>query len=157
MKRVIALLTVLSIVVVALPALAGHGKCTASTQECLDKYAAKMGKTGWAGFEGEYDEESGIFTLTAVTPDSPAEKAGFMPGDKLHAWNGIEFASMSEDDWTKSAKERTPGDVAEYTLTRHGKEKTISVTLAKMPEEMVAKKIGTHMLTHAQVASNDVQ
>ena len=157
MKRAIALLTVLSIIVVALPAFAGHGKCTASTQECLDKYAAKMKTNGWAGFEGEYSDETGIFTLTVVAVESPAEKAGFKTGDQLHAWNGIEFASMSEEDWMKSAAERTPGDVAKYELKRGGNEKTISVTLVEMPEDMVAKKIGGHMMTHAQVASNEVQ
>ncbi len=157
MKRVIALLTILSIAVVALPAFAGHGECTASTQECLDKYAAKMKTHGWAGFDGEYNDESGVFTLTAVTPESPAAKAGFKAGDLLHAWNGIEFASMSEEDWMKSAKERSPGDLAKYTLTRNGKEKTLKVTLVEMPEEMIATKIGTHMMTHAQVASAEVQ
>lgn len=157
MKRAIALLTVFSVVLLALPALAGHGKCTASTQECLDKYAAKMKTIGWAGFEGDYDEESGIFTLTAITPDSPAEKAGFEAGDKVHAWNGIEFASMNEEDWAQSSKKRTPGDVAAYTFTRNGKEKTLEVTLAQMPEDLVAKKIGSHMLSHAQVASAEVQ
>lgn len=158
MKRVIALLTVLSIAVIALPAFAGEkGECTASTQECLDKYAAKMTTYGWAGFEGDYNDETGVFTLTAITPDSPAEKAGFQTGDQVHAWNGIEFASMNEEDWKKSAQERTPGDVAKYTFTRNGKEKTLKVTLAAMPDEMVAKKIGSHMMDHAQVASAEVQ
>ena len=64
---------------------------------------------------------------------------------------------MSEEDWMKSAAERTPGAVAKYAFTRNGYEKTLSVTLAAMPEEMVAKKIGGHMMTHAQVASNEVQ
>lgn len=157
MKRFIALITVISVVVLALPAFAGEGTCTASTQECLDKYAAKMTTIGWAGFEGEYNEEAGTFTLTAITPASPAEKAGFEVGDQLHAWNGIEFASMSDEDWMNSAKERTPGDVAKYTLTRDGNEKTIKVTLVAMPEDMAAQKIGGHMMTHAQVASSEVQ
>jgi len=157
MKRVISLITVFSICVLALPAFAGEGPCTASTQECLDKYAAKMTTTGWAGFEGEYSEETGIFTLTTVIPESPAEAAGFKAGDMLHAWNGIEFASMNDDDWMNSAKERTPGDIAKYGVTRGGKEKTIKVTLAQMPEDMVAEKIGSHMMTHAQVASSEVQ
>jgi predicted metalloprotease with PDZ domain len=157
MKRAIALFTIFSVCILALPAFAGHGACTASTQDCLDSYCAKLANVGWAGFQGEYNEEAGTFTLTAVEPGSPAVKAGFEVGDVIHAWNGVEFASMNEDDWKTSEKERVPGSVSKYSLTRDGKEMTLAVTLGKMPEDMVAQKIGNHMMTHAQVASNEVQ
>lgn len=64
---------------------------------------------------------------------------------------------MSEGDWKTSEKERVPGSVSRYTFTRDGKDMTLAVTLAKMPEDMVAQKIGNHMMSHAEVAGNDVQ
>jgi len=151
MKRSLAVLSLVAVVALALPAFAGgDGECNYSAQECLNKYAAKLTQMGWAGFDGDYNEEKGIFTVTAIETDSPATTAGFRVGDELYAWNGHKFIDMSEEDWKASMKERTPGATADYAFYRDGKSKDLKVTLASMPEDKMASKIGAHMLTHAE-------
>ena len=60
-----------------LPAWAGEkGKCSGSTQDCLNQMAAKYAERGWVGVEldkGDY----GTMTVKRVIPDSPAAAAGF--------------------------------------------------------------------------------
>jgi len=46
----------------------------------------------------------------------------------------------------------TPGSEVVYTVSRNGKNTEIAVTLAKLPEDVMAKWIGQHMLEHATVA-----
>lgn len=154
MKRFSTLMVVILIAAVATPALAGEGhKCTASTQACLDKMAAKMANYGWAGLDGDYSEEKGIFTVTTVFEDSPAVAAGFQEGDILFAINGRKFADMSEEDWKTVQSERVPGATVTYALKRDGQKKEVEVTLTKMPENLVAEKVGKHMMEHVTVAS----
>ena len=154
MKRFSTYLAVVLIVALASPVLAGEGhKCTASTQECLDKMAVKMANAGWSGLDGDYDEEKGLFTVTKLFDDSPAVTAGFQKGDVLFAINGHKFADMTEEDWAAMKSERVPGATVTYTLKREGHKKQVEVTLVEMPEEMIAKKVGKHMMEHVTVAS----
>jgi S1-C subfamily serine protease len=154
MKRFSTTLAIVLIVALASPVLAGEGhKCTASTQECLNKMAQKMANYGWTGLDGDYNEEKGIYTVTSITADSPAGTAGVQTGDILFAINGQEFADMTDDDWKAMKSVRVPGATVTYTLKRDGSKKEIDIVLAAMPEDMVAKKIGKHMMEHATVAS----
>jgi hypothetical protein len=38
-------------------------------------------------------------------------------------------------------------------VKRDGNKQEVAIVLGEMPEEMVAKKLGKHMIEHAQVAS----
>ncbi len=154
MKRFSILLAVIALASLASFAIAGEGHeaCTADTQACLDKYVAKLAQSGWLGIEGEYNEESGNYTVTSVAAESPAAMAGLQVEDVLFAFNGTKFADMSEEDWAKSASVRVPGAEVEYGFKRAGYKKSVTVTLAKMPSEIIAKKIGGHMVEHVTVA-----
>jgi S1-C subfamily serine protease len=137
----------------AAAALAGEGPCTASTQECLDNMAAKYSSYGWAGLEGDYNEEKGLFTVTSIVADSPAAEAGLMEGDVVFGINGTYFAKMGDEDWKASKAERVPGATASYMFKRDGHKKEVAVVLAEMPGDMKAAKLGKHMMDHAEVAS----
>ena len=143
---------VVAIVLVAtMPALfAGHyGKCTETTQNCLDHMAAKMKTSGWVGIELEKNDETGILTVTKVVPGSPAEAAGILPGDGLYALNGITINDENEEALKKAKKNWQPGQTVNYTVKRNGQERPISVTLGTMPADVLARFIGQHMLEHA--------
>ena len=135
------------------PAFAGDYECTAGTQECLNMMAQKLEKKGWVGIELDRDEETGALSVTLVVEESPAEAAGFKAGDKLVAVNGLVFGEASEEALEEAWGSMTPGKEIAYTVSRNGHDKEIDVTLAKLPEDVMAKWIGQHMLDHATVAT----
>jgi C-terminal processing protease CtpA/Prc len=146
-------LVVVLAVLIALPLMAGPGhkhKCDHPTQDCLDKMAAKLQAKGWVGIEGDWNEEKAAFKIEKVVAGSPAEEAGLQPGDVLVALNGIGLG----DDKLKQAKSgMSPGDTVKYTVKRAGGKKVIAIKLGKMPEEMIARYVGEHLLQdHAAVA-----
>lgn len=153
MKRFSMLLAAAAVLGLSAAASAGEGHCTASTQACLDKMATHCARTGWAGLEGEWNEEAGLLTVKAVAADSPAAEAGLKKGDVLIGLNGHKFADMSKEDWKASDAERVPGATARYMVERDGHAQEIAVVLAKMPEDVAAAKLGHHMMEHAQIAS----
>jgi len=139
-------------VVLAVPAFAG-GKCKYDTQTCLDKMVAHYESKGYAGLELDRDEESGALTVKVVVAETPAEAAGFRIGDQLVAINGLVLAETDEEKLHEAWQAMTPGTKATYTVVRNGKKKDIEVTLAKLPDELIAKYIGMHMLDHASAAT----
>ena len=137
---------------VAAPAVAG-GKCKYDTQTCLDKMVEHYNSKGYAGIELDTDPETGALTVKVVVADTPAEAAGFEIGDQLVAINGLVLAETDEEKLHKAWQEMTPGTKATYTIVRNGKKIDVEVTLAKLPDELIAKYIGMHMLDHATSAT----
>src|SRR5687768_4396651 len=77
------------VALVAAPAWAGSGeKCTADTQTCLNKMAAKK-SVGWIGLEFDKSSAEGVMKVKNVVAGSPAEAAGFQAGDVIVALNGV--------------------------------------------------------------------
>ena len=150
MKRLNKWVAVLGLaVLVAAPAFAGHGKCDASTQECLDKMAAHMQKSGWVGVELEKSDMGG-YQVAKVIPGSPAEEAGIRAGDVLFAMNGIELGDENNKEAIMKVKKNlAPGKSVDYTIKRDGYDRQVTVTLAPMPADMLAQYVGQHMLDHA--------
>ena len=135
------------------PAVAGEKKCTADTQTCLNMMAEKLANKGWIGVELDSDEETGALTIKVVVDDSPAQAAGFKPGDKLVAINGVVIADADEQTMKKTWSQMQPGNVVTCTIGRGSKQKEVDVTLAKLPDDVMAKWIGSHMLEHASMAT----
>ncbi|MAE71011.1 MAG: hypothetical protein CME06_11165 [Gemmatimonadetes bacterium] len=76
----------------AAPAIAGGSyKCTATTQECLDRMTSNLKTTGWAGLEMEVDEDTEKYRISKVIPGSRAEISGMKAGDISFAMYGIEL------------------------------------------------------------------
>ena len=136
-----------------LPAYAGgYGeKCTASTQECLDKMAAKMRISGWVGLELDKDATTGAYSVKRVVAGSPAENVGIQPGDVLFALNGIEINESNSEALKKAKADWAPGQSVTYTIKRDGRDRKVQLTLAPMPADVLARFIGEHMLEHAAV------
>lgn len=136
---------------------AGDTKCTHSTQECLDYMASKLKESGWVGVELEGDDEKyGPMTVTKVVPGSPAESTGLQVGDVLVAMGGIPLAEGNEEKVSKARAEWKPGSSVVWTMKRGSEKREVSIVLAGMPADVLARYIGQHMLQHAQteVAAN---
>ncbi len=136
------------------PIFAGeHGKkCTMSTQDCLDHMSAQMKNSGWIGLELDRDEKTGELTVLKVVPGSPAESAGIQPDDVLYALNGVRIDKDHEEELHKVRKEWKPGQSVTYTIKRNGADRQVTLTLAPMPADVLARYIGEHMLEHASSA-----
>jgi len=136
-------------------AVAGEYKCSKGvaddTQNCLNMMAAKLENKGWVGLHLDQTED-GAYKIEMVVEESPAEAAGFKVGDKLVALNGVRFGDANEEALTKEWENMKPGKEVSYTVSRGIKEMDISVTLAQLPDEVLAQWVGQHMLEHASVA-----
>jgi S1-C subfamily serine protease len=156
--RRLTLVALALFVLAAIPALAGgeHKKCPYTTQECLDKMAAKMKDSGWVGIDMNVDETTGNWTITKVFPGSPAEAAGIQVGDVLHSLNGVEFAKENEQALKNASKDWKPGQKVTYGVKRSGADRQVELTLARWPADILAGYIGTHMLEHvnSQIAQD---
>ncbi|MCP3981542.1 MAG: PDZ domain-containing protein [bacterium] len=130
---------------------AEHEKCSADAVVCLNKMASKLQNRGWVGIEME-QTDGGELEILGVEPDSPAERAGLRKGDVLVAMNGIDYAEENKERMHEAYNAMTPGRTVTYTVDRKGKNREIDVELGRIPEAVVAKWIGNHMLQgHAEV------
>lgn len=134
------------------PADAGESpkKCTMPLQECLDRMSSNLKTTGWVGIE--FDDAvlaNGGYRIEKVVQGSPAEHAGLQPGDLLFALNGVPIAKENNYALAKARKEWKPGQSVTYTIKREGVDREITLTLAPMPADVMARWIGEHMMQHA--------
>lgn len=150
MRRLNVFVAILLAGLVAAPAWAGSGgKCTHSTQECLDYMANKMKGSGWVGLELNIDETTGVATILKVVAGSPAEKAQMNSGDILFALNGVEIKTENQEALDKIRADMKPGTAVTYTVRRAGEDHQMAITLAPMPADLLARYIGEHMMEHA--------
>lgn len=154
MRTTVKIVALALVVLIAVPALAGgdHKKCTAGTQECLDKMAAKLAKAGWLGVEYEPIEGKGYWKLEKVVSGSPAEAAGLEAGQVILAINGVSLADDNKDGIKKVKKAWTPGTNMTLVVKTSSGKKELHATLGSMPEDRIAMYVGKHMMEHSAVA-----
>ncbi len=130
-------------------------QCTMPAGDCASKMYSKLVHSGWLGIETEKTEK-GLVTVKAVVPQSPAQAAGFQPGDVLLAINGIELSDANKEAVMKAKKSLVAGSQATYTVRRQGARKELTATLVAPSRALVAQWIGEHMIAEhasAEVAS----
>ncbi|TDI30830.1 MAG: PDZ domain-containing protein [Acidobacteria bacterium] len=146
-------LLVISLVALALvPAMvAGEkvGRCTAGTQECLDAMVSYFQNRGWVGLELENADGIENMIVVRVVAGSPAEAAGFREGDRLVALNDIRFEEANVTTLKDLQSDLTPGKQVIYRVERKGGMRELSVTLAAVPDDVMGRWIGRHMMEHA--------
>ena len=141
-----------SLTLLAAHALAGGDRCTKSTKDCTEEMKAAIAAKGWAGIEVEA-MASGLVVL-AVTPGSPAERAGFKVGDVLAALNGIRYTEENKDALHAMKKSLKPGSTARYTVIRGGVERIVAVKLAPVPDDIRDRWMREHLEhDHPKVAN----
>ena len=145
MRQKHACWTVLVLVAIAAPAFAAEDRCTEpDIQTCLNHMAVKRTQ-GWLGIDFDRSDPS-VVRVEAVTPLSPASRAGFRPGDVLLTLNN---ASLTDDVALAKAKgEWLPGQVVMFTIQRSGFKRRLPVTLGKYDDRTFAMMVGMHMLEY---------
>jgi S1-C subfamily serine protease len=86
---------------------------------------------GWIGIY--LDEEGQALTVVEVIPDSPAAKAGLLPGDRLQALDGQPAASVGAVGTFFAEQE--PGSVVAVAVIRRGQPLEIAVEVGLRPLE----------------------
>ena len=158
MNRLIGVLTVVMMMAMSAPAMAGEaGKCSASTQDCLNHMAKNLKNRGWVGIEMDDKSGTGMMIITKVIDGSPAQNAGFEIGDALVAVNGVAFSDENEKQIKDIQYSMIPGADFTYTVSRKGSKVDLEVELGELPDNVKAQWIGNHMVDHAelQMASNE--
>jgi predicted metalloprotease with PDZ domain len=124
---------------------ASHG-CTATAQDCLDNMVANLRDRGWVGIELDIDQATDTLTVVAVEPGSPAVAAGFREGDVLVALNGVKLDERNKEQVYAAKEKMTVGRTVTYTVLREGEKQDLQVTLARIPDAVLAKWVGRHLL-----------
>jgi predicted metalloprotease with PDZ domain len=152
MRKAIAVIAAVMIMVMAAAAMAGEGsKCTTSTQDCLNYMVKNLKNRGWVGIE--MDDRGGVdrMVVTTVIEGSPAEKAGFEVGDTLVAVNGVAFSEENHKQLKDIQYAMKPGADFVYTVSRKGSKVDLEVELGQIPKNVMAQWIGAHMMEHAEI------
>jgi C-terminal processing protease CtpA/Prc len=137
MKRALSLLVLALSLVTASAAFAGGEKCAHDAKMAAAKTRkAELAAHGWLGIKTDKDAAGG-YRVAAVTPNSPAAQAGFRTGDVLLAVNGAAYSD--KEAVHKAKKECAVGKQVTYKVRRDGAEKTITATLAPVPDEVLAQ------------------
>jgi membrane-associated protease RseP (regulator of RpoE activity) len=82
-----------------------------------------------SGLQLILDAEDNVVTLF-VSPDSPAEKAGFRKGDMLKSINGIEIGYFDTIVAIRELLTKKPGTEYKVVVSRDGQDKKLALTLA---------------------------
>lgn len=86
------------------------------------EYAASMqGNLVGIGVQVTYDVQGESIEILMVMPDSPAEKIGMLPGDRITAVNGIRVADSGYETAADAIKGEE-GTEVQLTILRDGKE-----------------------------------
>jgi len=144
-KLKISCWVVLVLVASATTVFASEDRCTEpDAQTCLNHMAAKRTQ-GWLGLDFDHSDP-GVVRVDAVTPYSPASRAGFRPGDVLITLNGASF--QEEEALTKAKGDWRPGQNVTFMIQRAGYRKQIQVVLGRYNDQTFATMVGMHMLEY---------
>ncbi|HEX6900705.1 MAG TPA: PDZ domain-containing protein [Thermoanaerobaculia bacterium] len=138
MKRKTSLLALALTLALTPMAFAGGENCAHKTAAAHKEKAAKLAAKGWLGLKTEKDA-SGAYRVASVKPGSPAAEAGFRAGDVLVAMNGVALTDANKDTLKKAKANLGVGKQVSYTVRRAGAERTLSATLAPVPDEVLAE------------------
>jgi serine protease Do len=81
-------------------------------------------------------EREGIL-IADIIPDSPAQKAGLLPGDIVIEYNGEKVSAEKEDDLNKFrvlVSQTEVGAPARLKIARDGKDTSITIEISKQPK-----------------------
>jgi serine protease Do len=81
-------------------------------------------------------KDEGGALVAEVQPDTPAAKAGIQPGDAILAVDGERLKDAR--DLSRRIAAKDPGATVRLQVLREGKERTISVELARLPDQVQA-------------------
>jgi C-terminal processing protease CtpA/Prc len=148
MRSILRVLTpfaaLLALAAFAAPAAAGGEKCRKDAEHARATHAAHhdkaeaMRQAGWTGMQVEKDE-AGAYRVVRVHSATPAATAGVQVGDRVVAYQGIALADANKEALHAAKKGRKVGSRVTYALERNGSPREVALTLAEVPEPVLAR------------------
>jgi len=139
-SRSILLLAIGASLALTSPARAKEPKCPLELSVCLAQFEL-MKERPWLGVTLEADSVAGGPVVRSLSPGSPAKKGGLGVGDVIESIDGHDpgdwFAGKA--GWKTSGTER-------IAFLRDGRELVKDVPIEKIPEDLFAQLLGTHIL-----------
>lgn len=129
----------LALLLLPAPAQARQDRCPLPLDTCIVRFG-QMRQRPWLGVYIEVDS-LGQRVVRSVLPGGPAERAGVRPGDVLERVNGL---APTEFFATKAGWKQ--GDHLATVVRRGGHERTLSLEARAIPEDLLARIVGEHML-----------
>ncbi len=129
----------------ATAASAAEPKCDADAESCVKWMIQNFENKGWIGIELDYEKGESP-RIVRVLGSSPAQAAGLAPGDVLVALDGVAYATATEDQLREAKEVMVPGHEVTLTVERAGETLDVPVTLGRIPQNVLAQWIGTHLL-----------
>lgn len=140
MRRFVPLLALLLTAWIATTARAEQPKCPLPLDQCLLRFEL-MKTRPWLGVEVDRDSATGVTTIATILPGGAADRAGLKPGDVLDRIDGI-----PPQDWFAGKAGWKPSGDTPVAIVRAGRPQQRAVPVVHMPEDVLARVVGTHML-----------
>lgn len=136
----------LLLIAVAVPAPAAEPKCPLAIEACVVEFS-KMREKPWLGVQLEVDS-TGVQVVQGTLPGSASEAAGLKAGDI--------FLNMREIRASERIAGRAGWGPMKARVKRDGKELQIDIVPQDIPEDVLAKMIGVHLIEgHFAYMHND--
>lgn len=120
-------------------------QCDHNAMVCVKTMAEAYENRGWIGIEIDYSDRKRP-RIRKVIPASPAEKAGIQPDDVLLRFDGVDFATATEEELRRAKEALLPGNDIVLGVRRGESELDLTVHAGTIPEGVLAQWIGSHLL-----------
>jgi C-terminal processing protease CtpA/Prc len=130
---------VLGLLLLAVPASAKEPRCPLDLATCLAQFE-HMRDRPWLGVHVDADS-TGRMTVVDVGPGTPAQKAGIRPGDVLES-----IENRPPKEWFAGKAGWKNGDKGVIEVRRGGQRQNLTLRYEAIPEDVLARAIGTHMI-----------
>ena len=102
----------------------------------------------------EEDSDAAGFTIATVTHNSPAEKAGLLPGDVITAVEGSSALELGMEETKNRVRGEEETDVT-LTILRGGEQKDVTITRATIEVEVVSYELLENAIGYIKINNFD--
>ena len=139
--RISKLILVASIAAAAL--MAQEPKCNGAARDCDQEIRQML--SGRRYFGATIEDRNPGLVIKSVHPNSPAERAGLKPGDRLIAVNGKSLTQASGREFKQHIADARSSGRLLMIVSRHGTYSRVNARLEPYTKEQMQKIIAAHL------------
>lgn len=117
---------------------------------CLQELTESFANRGWLGLQLHTDHRGRGLGIVEVTAGGPAEAAGLRMGDLIVSFDGESTAGLEMAGLSKLITGLEPRQEVELVVQdRTGARREVTVRARVMPQDVMVRAIGLHVLLHS--------